>query len=286
MFNSRIAKMEWNNSVFNIPESNRLYNSVPPLMIGFDTETTGLKNNPEPISYGFGIYRNGKLHRTEHFLAQPLKENAIRNGTGGGVSRPSEPGAVDTHGWSDNAIRLSANGDMKPLDDNYPANEMVHPEEFSKMKMADVSKRYYPPATHPRVAINRAVSLLAHYMKQGAVLVGANPTYDLNSFFNTYKKYNNADISTSGLNLGYYKYGDHKILRVKAPVIDVISHDIALDPHEVLKGEPGYRSRSLTNLAKHYGVDPGGHKALDDACATVEVFKKQVDAVRRKAGIQ
>ena len=285
MFNSRIAKVEWNNSVFNIPESHRLYDSVPPLMVGFDTETTGF-NDPEPISYGIITYRNGVKHGpTEHFLAQPLKENGIRRGTGGGTSRWIEPGAVDTHGWSNDAIDLSANGDMKPLDDNYPANEMLHPEEFSKMKMADVSKRYYPPATHPRVAINRAVSRLAHYMKQGAVLVGANPMYDLSVLHSTYKKYNDADISTSGLNLGYYKDGKNK-LRVKAPVIDVISHDRTLDPSLVEKGHPDYRSRSLTNLAQHYGVNPGGHEALDDARASIDVYLKQVDAVRRKIGLQ
>ena len=286
MFNSRIAKLEWNNSVFNIPEKQRLYNSVPHLMVGFDTETTGFTNEYEPISYGFAIYKNGKLHKTEHFLAHPLKYNRVREGAPVGISRWIEPDAVATHGWSNDAISLSSNGNMTPLDDNYPAHELLHPEEFKNMTMADVSKRYYPPALHPRVAINRAVSLLNHYMKQGAVLVGANPKYDLESFHTTYKKYNDADMSTTGLNLGFHWSENGKLQKIDGPVIDIITHDRTLDPGFVEKGHPDYRSRSLTNLAQHYGVDPGGHKALDDARATVDVYLKQVDAVRRKAGIQ
>jgi len=283
MFNSRTASNTWNNSVFNIDPKRRLYTSVPPLMIGFDTETTGF-TDPEPISYGIVTYRNGVQHGIpEHFIADPLENNGARHASRGLLIQPYgrrniEPDAEKTHGWSKEAINLSAFGDMRPIDDRYEAPELLHPEEFSKLTMPDVVKRYYPPATHPRVAVNRAVARLAHHVKQGGVIVGSNPMYDLTALYTRYQKYNGADISTSGLDLGFHK--DKKgVLRISptAPVIDVIEHDRVLDPSLVKKGHPDYRSRSLTNLSAHYGVKPGGHEALDDARAAMDVYMKQVE---------
>ena len=273
MLNSKNAAVEWNNSVFNIPAEHRLYNSVPRLMVGFDTETTGLKN-PEPISYGIVTYHNGIQHgHPEHFLAQPLDlENSTKSHS---VPRHIEEGASDVHGWSDDSLSMSAHGNIVPLDDQDPAPELQDPKQFSKLSMSDVANRFYPPATHPKIAVNRAVNRLAHYMKQGAVLVGANPMYDLSVLHDTYKKYNNADISTSGLNLGFYRDKKGK-LQTNAPVIDVIQHDRVLDPNVLPKDHPQYRNRKLTSLAQHYGVEPGGHKALDDARAAIDVYLKQV----------
>jgi DNA polymerase III epsilon subunit-like protein len=53
--------------------------------------------------------------------------------------------------------------------------------------------------------------------------------------------------------------------------IDVIEHDLLMDPSRVLRPR-----RGLEHLCAHYGVNPGGHDALDDARATVEVFLEQV----------
>jgi DNA polymerase III epsilon subunit-like protein len=65
----------------------------------------------------------------------------------------------------------------------------------------------------------------------------------------------------------------------RLPVIDVIKHDEVIESRAV-----SARRRSLTSLCQYYGVAPGGHNALSDARASVEVFLAQVarnDAQRR-----
>ncbi len=57
----------------------------------------------------------------------------------------------------------------------------------------------------------------------------------------------------------------------RLPVIDVIKHDEVIESRAV-----STRRRSLTNLCQYYGVAPGGHNALSDARASVEVFLAQV----------
>jgi DNA polymerase III epsilon subunit-like protein len=60
---------------------------VPELMVGFDTETTGLDVAKErAIAYGFGVFRFGQLVSTEHFFVVP--------------DCPITPGARRVHGLS------------------------------------------------------------------------------------------------------------------------------------------------------------------------------------------
>jgi DNA polymerase III epsilon subunit-like protein len=54
-------------------------------------------------------------------------------------------------------------------------------------------------------------------------------------------------------------------------IIDVVEHDLAIEPSRALRPR-----RGLTFLSNHYGVVPGGHDALQDARAAVEVFMEQV----------
>ena len=45
----------------------KIYVEVPELVLGFDTETTGLATSSErAISYGFCLYRGGVLEWTDH----------------------------------------------------------------------------------------------------------------------------------------------------------------------------------------------------------------------------
>ncbi len=60
---------------------------VPELMVGFDTETTGLDvASEQAISYGFCVYRFGRPVRSEHFYVVP--------------DRPIAPAARRVHGLS------------------------------------------------------------------------------------------------------------------------------------------------------------------------------------------
>jgi DNA polymerase III epsilon subunit-like protein len=54
-------------------------------------------------------------------------------------------------------------------------------------------------------------------------------------------------------------------------IIDVVEHDLAIEPSRALRPR-----RGLPYLCDHYGVTPGGHDALGDARASVEVFMEQV----------
>ena len=60
-------------------------------------------------------------------------------------------------------------------------------------------------------------------------------------------------------------------------IIDVIDHDLAMDPSREFRPR-----RGQAYLCRHYGVNPGGHDALKDARAAVEVFLEQV--VHNNAG--
>lgn len=60
---------------------------VPALLVGFDTETTGLSTaDDEAISYGFAVYRGGVLDELNQFFAVP--------------ARPMSAGAQRVHGIS------------------------------------------------------------------------------------------------------------------------------------------------------------------------------------------
>ena len=64
------------------------------------------------------------------------------------------------------------------------------------------------------------------------------------------------------------QYFDLSLLRI----IDVVEHDLAIEPSRLERPR-----RGLTlSLWRHYGVTPGGHDALQDARAAVEVFFEQV----------
>lgn len=248
MFNSKLAKVSWDDSEFNVPEHLRIHQTIPPLMVGIDTETSGLdpskenKNNPDPsvvqpISYGLVVYRNGVQHGpTQHFLVNSKV--------------PIQPGAEKTHGWNRGRLQASYEG------------------KYFKDKQGGL----YLPALHPKVGINKVAETLAHFQKQGAVFVGANhKNYDIPILKNTFKVFNGGlPIETSGFNPD------------KAKLVDVIQHDRTLDPQN--RSDPRYRPRSLTALSEHYGVDPGGHRALDDARASIDVFIKQVERNKRVYG--
>lgn len=64
-----------------------LWHQIPALLVGFDIESTGLDTEvDEPISYGFAIYRDGRLVGEEEFFALP--------------AAPIHPAAQKVHGVS------------------------------------------------------------------------------------------------------------------------------------------------------------------------------------------
>ena len=202
------------------------YFAIPEVLLGFDTETTGLDVGCErAISYGFCAYERGHPVWSEHFYVRP--------------DRPISPGAQRVHGVS-----------MDELEAKYQARE----------------------ALSVPMGLIRAVGVLREYLSRGASIVGANVTsFDIEMLRRSY-----ASVLQKKL------FDDLHVERL--PVIDVIKHDEVIESRAV-----SGRRRSLSSLCQYYGVAPGGHHALGDARASVEVFLAQVarnDAERRASSPQ
>jgi len=196
------------------------YQRVPELILGFDTETTGLSVSSErAISYGFSAYRFGVPVWSEQFFVIP--------------DRPISPGAKRVHGLSIDDIE---------------------------------AKRGIQPVYSVANGLTRAVQILRDYHELGAYVVGSNVVrFDLEML-------RRSCISVLGMELND-DYFDISLLRI----IDVVDHDLAIEPSREFRPK-----RGQTHLCRHYGVKPGGHDALSDARAAVEVFLEQV--VHNNAG--
>lgn len=190
------------------------WTQVPELVVGFDTETTGLSVNYErALSYGFCEYRYGTLVREEHFFVIP--------------DRPISEGARRVHGLS-----------LDDLEAKRATHEVLSVE----------------------AGLARAVAILADYERQGAYVVGANVArFDLEMLRRSYQSVFERDVADDGLVLARLR------------IIDVVEHDLAIEPDRDLRPR-----RGLEQLCRHYRVTPGGHDALNDAKASVEVLKEQV----------
>jgi len=188
------------------------YFQVPELILGFDTETTGLSVASErAISYGFCAYRFGVPVWSEQFFVIP--------------DRPISAGAYRVH-------HLSLE-DLEAKRENY----VVH----------DVKD-----------GVAHATSVLRRFHERGAYVVGSNVSrFDLEMLRRSSLSLSGSVSDVAGLS--------------GLRIIDVVEHDLAIEPSRVLRPR-----RGLTFLSRHYGVKPGGHDALEDARAAVEVFMEQV----------
>ena len=118
-------------------------------------------------------------------------------------------------------------------------------------------------ATHEVLSLEeglrRSTMLLRDFHDRGAYIVGANVTrFDLEMLRRSRQFVMGDD---------HREMFDLSTLRI----IDVIDHDLLIEASRVVRSR-----RGLGHLCAHYGVVPGGHDALNDARAAVEVFVKQV----------
>jgi DNA polymerase III epsilon subunit-like protein len=191
------------------------YLQVPELILGFDTETTGLSVQSErAISYGFCAYRLGYPVWSEHFYVIPDCRISA--------------GAQRIHGLS-----------LADLEEKRGGLEAVYGVD---------------------AGLSRAVKILRDFHDRGAYVVGSNlGRFDLEMLRRT-----SISVLGNGLDNEYF---DLSLLRI----IDVVEHDLAIEPSRLERPR-----RGLSYLCQHYGVAPGGHHALSDARAAVEVFFEQV----------
>ncbi len=185
---------------------------LPELLVGFDTETTGLSVRRErAIAYGFVTYRYTQFVRGEQYFVVP--------------DCPISEGARRIHGL-----------DVRSLEARRQSEDVLDVAEGAR----------------------RALATLRDFHEAGAFIVGANLTgFDLAMLRWTARDV----LDDDGFN--------PRMLRT----IDVIDHELV-----VRHPEPTTRRRSLTSLCRRYGVTPGGHDALGDARAAVEVLIAQVVA--------
>ena len=190
------------------------YQHVPELILGFDTETTGLSVTSErAISYGFCAYRFGTLVWSEEFFVIP--------------DRPIAPGAQRVHGLS-----------VEDLE----------------------AKRSTASVYSVEAGLLRAIAILREYQELGAYIVGSNVVrFDLEML-------RRSSLSVLGQSLDN-EFFDLSLLRI----IDIVEHDLAIEPSRELRPR-----RGQDHLCRHYSVVAGGHDALADARAAVEVFLEQV----------
>lgn len=190
------------------------YLQVPELIVGFDTETTGLDVTVErAISYGFCEYRYGQPVSSEHYFVVP--------------DRSISEGARRVHGLS-----------MQDLE----------------------AKRTVAPVFSVEEGLRHTMEILKNYQDLDALLVGSNVSqFDIEMFRWSYRTVIGRTPAEDGLNVS------------KLRIIDVVEHDLAIEPSRSRRPR-----RGLSYLCQHYGVKPGGHDALDDARAAVEVFLEQV----------
>ncbi len=190
------------------------YLQVPELILGFDTETTGLSVLSErAISYGFCAYRFGVPLWSQHYYVIP--------------DRPISAGAQRVHGLT-----------LEDLE----------------------AKRGSASVYNVEAGLTLAVKTLRDFHSRGAYVVGSNVArFDLEML-----RRSSMSVLGTALDDAYF---DLSLLRI----IDVVEHDLAIEPSR------GSRPRrGLEYLCHHYGVTPGGHDALEDARAAVEVFMEQV----------
>jgi len=190
------------------------YLQVPELIVGFDTETTGLSVMSErAISYGFCAYRFGVPLWSEHFFVMP--------------DCPISAGAQRVHGLS-----------LEDLE----------------------SKRASETVFSVAAGLTQAINILQDFHSRGAHIVGSNVgRFDLEML-------RRSSISVLNRALDDEDF-DISLLRI----IDVVEHDLMIEPSREFRSR-----RGLEHLCRHYGVVPGGHDALGDARAAVEVFMEQV----------
>ena len=280
------------NSKYSTNESNEKFTEIPRLMVGFDTETTGLfkpatrckcpehagyggfpvrlcpndseelrkarekdSSFHEPVTYALTVYKNGVPHgRPESWVVKPT-DYAL-----GRMMDDPKLFAYKTHGWSPEMLNASYNG--------------LHIKQPSYAPGGIEHSTPYQPAINRVMGFNRAARRLGELQRQGAVIVGAHVLgFDLAMLKHHYERENNEALSSSGLDLNTVK------------IFDVIRQHQVINPSDKnSKGQPTRRplSDSKVNekekdtLCDIYGVQPGNHTATEDNRAAIEVALQQI----------
>ena len=255
---------------------------VPSLVAAFDTETTGLSNYDEAITFGLAIFRDGKHCENEdqHFAINPLYKIS--------------PDASKVHGWSKVNLEDSYNGarlfDEQPRtvprrelariigEHDYSAQREQAPDfnsSYDVMYTPDTDESYVtitrkkniaeqanrlPPALGDKAGTIKMAKIMASLQRQGFLFVSANKrdaqrnedNIDVRMIKGKWDRTFNYPIETTGF------------VPQAMRLLDVVRNDTLL--------RPDARSHSLTSQAEYYNIPAGGHQALNDAITAGRVF--------------
>lgn len=294
------------NSKYSSIEQDKIFSEVPELMVGFDTETTGLWKPPlrcpcpehsqngglavslcpndtpqlrelrkndeslhEPITYGLVVYKNGKpFGRPSEWVAAPSSAALTAMSTVYPDKPLQKQPAIATHGWTPDMVTGSYSGRTVDIRSIDGNKRVVH--------------TLHQPAVSRVAGVTRAAQELGEWQRRGAVIVGANVRgFDLAMLKHHYENLTKEPLFTSGLDLD------------TAPILDVTRHHWAMAGRPMYQtgsraGQPQYRALSSSKLYKQtkdtlsdiYDVPEGNHSASEDARASVEVALRQIAANR------
>ena len=248
---------------------------VPPLIVGFDTETTGLDTNEdEIISYGFAVFRDGRYAPEEsgQFFAY--------------TDRPIHPRALEVHGLhlEDLRQRTSAwGGPYSPAEGVAKAIRLLHEfrdqgartvgafPKFDFDMLRSMAQRYgnlrFDWSSHIRADFKIPVS----HRDEFADVSGSVETGEENSGNETRTYFQRSSSASKILAMMKPNLSQRDFFKpvIWPEIIDVCAFDRVHWPDIT-------RRRGLTALCEHYGVQPGGHDSLGDARAAVEVWLQQI----------
>ena len=287
MFNSKYANAR--------PDGT--FSEIPNLMVGFDTETTGLFMPPKhcecPDHRGQnievrdcprtapGIIRLDTVFPTGEGARaiEAQKDMSIHEPISYGFKTyiKGKPAGEDTPDGTQNFLALPDSYALKIMDaDPQKFAERTHGFS-SRMLQSSYNGRYIPngwaydPATDRTSAMTRAVQRLAEADRRGATFVGANIGFDFGMLGHHFKKTTGMSMKDAGFDLD-------KALD-EGRVLDVIRH------HQLMTGEEKRRplSSSKINSRKFkdtlcdlYGVREGDHSAAEDSRASIDVALRQI----------
>ena len=225
----------------------------PSLVVGFDTETTGLDTaEDEIISYGFAVFRNGEYVAEESGQYFAYTE------------RPIHPRAQEIHGLSAEEIRERSSAWGGPFAPHEGVAE-------ARRRLAQIfAQGATVVGAFPKFDFDMIESMHLRYFAQ--------PT-------GFHAK------SRSGFQITGDKLVSHRVLSAVGSKIRHFISPQTFDVHpgiswpEILDvcdfdrrhwPDPT-RRRSLTALCEHYAVRPGNHDSLEDARAAAEVWFAQIE---------